>query len=98
MGKKAKAPDMSFQIEAAQKQEAEMVRQRAEIETKQQQTAVANTDKLKGLRRRQSGRGMLDMSQNTYVPQGAPTPVYRTPEETQRLTLRDMLRKTPIIK
>ncbi len=59
MGKKAKAPDMTFQIQAAQKQEAELAKQRAELDAKNSQIAVANTEKLKGLRRRQSGRSIL---------------------------------------
>lgn len=75
MGSKPKAPDMSFQIEAAQKQEAELARQRAETDLKNQQVSMANTDKLKGLRRRQAGRGMMGAPENTYVPAGAPTPV-----------------------
>lgn len=75
MGSKPKAPDMSFQVEAAQKQEAELARQRAETDAKNQQVAMANTDKLKGLRRRQAGRGMLGVPENTYVPAGAPTPI-----------------------
>ena len=75
MGSKPKAPDMSFQVEAAQKQEAEVARQRAETDAKNQQVAMANTDKLKGLRRKQAGRGMLGATENTYVPAGAPTPI-----------------------
>lgn len=75
MGSKPKAPDMSFQVEAAQKQEAELARQRAETDAKNQQVAMANTDKLKGLRRRQAGRGMMGVPENTYVPAGAPTPI-----------------------
>ena len=59
MGSKPKAPDMSFQVVAAQKQEAEVARQRAETDAKNQQVAMANTDKLKGLRRKQMGRGAL---------------------------------------
>ncbi|CAB4164404.1 hypothetical protein UFOVP831_33 [uncultured Caudovirales phage] len=59
MGKKPKAPDMSFQVVAAQKQETEVARQRAETDAKNQQVAMANTDKLKGLRRKQMGRGAL---------------------------------------
>lgn len=81
MGKKAKAPDMSFQIEAAKKQEAELARQRAETDLKNQQVSMANTDKLKGLRRKQAGRGMMGVPENTYVPAGAPTPVVPTREE-----------------
>lgn len=92
MGKKAKAPDMSFQIEAAKKQEAELAKQRAETDAKNQQVAMTNTDKLKGLRRRQAGRGMLGVFENTYVPAGAPTPA--APTEAERLVdLRAMKRK-----
>lgn len=83
MGKKPKAPDMSFQIEAAKKQEAELAKQRAETDAKNQQVAMANTDKLKGLRRRQAGRGMMGVPENTYVPAGAPTPV--APTQAERL-------------
>lgn len=83
MGKKAKAPDMSFQIEAAKKQEAELARQRAETDLKNQQVSMANTDKLKGLRRRQAGRGMMGAPENTYVPAGAPTPA--GPTEAERI-------------
>lgn len=83
MGKKPKAPDMSFQVEAAQKQEAELARQRAETEAKNQQVAMANTDKLKGLRRRQAGRGMMGVPENTYVPAGAPTPIASPRQEVQ---------------
>lgn len=74
MGKKAKAPDMSFQIEAAKKQEAELAKQRAETDAKNQQVAMDTTDKLKSLRRRQAGRSMMGTGY-TYVPAGAPTPV-----------------------
>lgn len=88
MGKKPKAPDMSFQVEAAQKQEAELARQRAETDAKNQQVAMANTDKLRSLRRRQSGR---DMAPITYVPAGAPAPV--VPTEAERIAnIRDKLR------
>lgn len=59
MGKKAKAPDMSFQVVAAQKQEVELAKQRTETDLKNQQVAMANTDKLKSLRRKQMGRGAL---------------------------------------
>lgn len=83
MGKKPKAPDMSFQVEAAQKQEAELARQRAETEAKNQQVAMANTDKLKGLRRRQAGRGMMGVPENTYVPAGAPTPIANPRQDVQ---------------
>lgn len=81
MGKKPKAPDMSFQIEAAKKQEAELAKQRAETDLKNQQVSMANTDKLKGLRRKQAGRGMMGVPENTYVPAGAPTPVEPTRNE-----------------
>ena len=83
MGSKPKAPDMSFQIEAAKKQEAELARQRAETDAKNQQVAMANTDKLKGLRRRQAGRGMLGVPENTYVPAGAPTPIAKPRQKVQ---------------
>lgn len=87
MGSKPKAPDMSFQIEAAQKQEAEMARQRAEVEAKSQQLAISSTEKLKGLRRRQAGRGTLMSPENTYIPAGPPTPpkVYRLASRQQDL-------------
>ena len=65
MGKKPKAPDMSFQIQAANKQEAELAKQRAELDAKNSQIAVANTEKLKGLRRRQSGRSVLSGATTT---------------------------------
>lgn len=52
MGKKPKAPDMSWQIQAAQKQEAALVRQQTETDLKNEQTAISNTEKLRGIRRR----------------------------------------------
>lgn len=52
MGKKPKAPDMSWQIAAAQKQEAELARQKAEMDRKNEQIAMGNTEKLRGIRRR----------------------------------------------
>jgi hypothetical protein len=52
MGKKPKAPDMSWQIQAAQKQEAALVKQQTETDLKNEQTAIRNTEKLRGIRRR----------------------------------------------
>lgn len=60
MGSKPKAPDTSAQNEAARQQIAEANRQRAEMELKQQQTAMDNTEKLKAIRRRSTGRSILD--------------------------------------
>lgn len=74
MGSTPKPPDMSAQVQAAQKQEAELARQRAEVEAKSQQLAISSTEKLKGLRRRQAGRGTLMSPENTYIPAGPPTP------------------------
>ena len=93
MGSKPKAPDMSFQVEAAQKQEAELARQRAETDLKNQQVSMANTDKLKGLRRKQAGRGMMGVPENTYVPAGAPTPVAKPFRASGRRGLAGMLEK-----
>lgn len=74
MGSTPKPPDMSAQVQAAQKQEAELARQSAEVEAKSQQLAISSTEKLKGLRRRQAGRGTLMSPENTYIPAGPPTP------------------------
>jgi len=71
MGKKPKAPDMSFQVEAAKAQEAELAKQRADIEAKQIDTSTENTQKLIGLRRRQGGR--MGERQKIYAP-FTPTP------------------------
>jgi hypothetical protein len=69
MGSKPKAPDMSFQIEAAKKQEEELARQRADIEAKKIDTATENTEKLRGLRRSQSGRlGQREVNYNPFTP------------------------------
>lgn len=75
MGSSPKAPDNSAQVQAAQKQEAELARQRSEAEAKSKQLATSSTEKLKGLRRKQAGRGTLMSPENTYIPAGPPTPV-----------------------
>lgn len=93
MGSAPKAPDMSAQIQAAQRQEAELARQRAEAEAKSKQLATSSTEKLKGLRRRQAGRGTLMSPENTYIPAGPPTPVkvVRRDSRTGGLTEEDRL-------
>jgi hypothetical protein len=72
MGSKPKAPDMSFQVQAAQAQEAELARQRADIEAKKIDTSIENTEKLRGLRRSQSGR--LGQREVNYSPLTATPP------------------------
>lgn len=59
MGSKPKAPDNSAQIRAAEAQTAELNRQNTELKAAQEKTAMENTDKLKGIRRRQGGRSLL---------------------------------------
>jgi hypothetical protein len=73
MGSKPKAPDMSFQVEAAKKQEEELARQRADIEAKKIDTSTENTEKLMGLRRRQGGRlGQREVNYNPFTPTPPP--------------------------
>jgi hypothetical protein len=71
MGSKPKAPDMRFQVEAAKTQEAELAKQRTDIEAKQVDTSRENTEKLIRLRRRQGGR--MGERQKIYTP-FTPTP------------------------
>lgn len=59
MGSRPKAPDNSAQIAAAQAQTAQLEKQNAELKAAQEKTAMENTDKLKGVRRRQGGRALL---------------------------------------
>ena len=59
MGSKPKAPDNSAQIAAARAQTALLEKQNADLKAAQEKTAMENTDKLKGIRRRQGGRALL---------------------------------------
>lgn len=59
MGSRPKAPDNSAQIAAAQAQTAQLEKQNADLKAAQEKTATENTDKLKGVRRRQGGRALL---------------------------------------
>ncbi len=59
MGSRPKAPDNSAQIAAANAQTAQLEKQNAELKAAQEKTAMDNTDKLKGIRRRQGGRALL---------------------------------------
>lgn len=59
MGSRPKAPDNSAQIAAAQAQTAQLEKQNADLKAAQEKTAMENTDKLKGVRRRQGGRALL---------------------------------------
>jgi hypothetical protein len=79
MGSKPKAPDMSFQVEAARKQEEELARQRADIEAKKIDTATENTEKLRGLRRSQSGRlaGQREVNYSPFTPTPPPPKKFR---------------------
>lgn len=60
MGKKPKAPDMSWQVQAAQQQEDRLMQQQREINAKTEQTAMSNTEKLRNIRRRALGRSILE--------------------------------------
>lgn len=60
MGKKPKAPDMSWQVQAAQLQENRLAQQQREIDIKTEQTAMSNTEKLRNIRRRALGRSILE--------------------------------------
>lgn len=60
MGKKPKAPDMSWQVQAAQQQENRLAQQQREIDIKTEQTAMSNTEKLRNIRRRALGRSILE--------------------------------------
>ena len=60
MGKKPKAPDMSWQVQAAQQQEDRLMQQQREINAKTEQTAMSNTEKLRNIRRRALGRSVLE--------------------------------------
>jgi hypothetical protein len=93
MASSPRAPDNSAQVQAAQKQEAELARQRSEAEAKSKQLATSSTEKLKGLRRKQAGRGTLMLPENTYIPAGPPTPVkvVRRDPRTGSLTEGDRL-------
>ena len=59
MGSRPKAPDNSAQIAAAQAQTQQLEKQNADLKAAQEKTAMDNTDKLKGVRRRQGGRALL---------------------------------------
>lgn len=59
MGSRPKAPDNSAQIAAAQAQTQQLEKQNADLKAAQEKTAKENTDKLKGVRRRQGGRALL---------------------------------------
>lgn len=59
MGSRPKAPDNSAQIAAAQAQTQQLEKQNAELKAATEKTAMENTDKLKGVRRRQGGRALL---------------------------------------
>ncbi len=59
MGSRPKAPDNSAQIAAAQAQTQQLEKQNADLKAAQEKTAMENTDKLKGVRRRQGGRALL---------------------------------------
>lgn len=59
MGSHPKAPDNSAQIAAANAQTAQLEKQNADLKAAQEKTAMENTDKLKGIRRRQGGRALL---------------------------------------
>lgn len=59
MGSRPKAPDNSSQLRAADAQQAELVRQNADLKAATEATARKNTDKLTGMRRRQGGRAAL---------------------------------------
>ena len=59
MGSRPKAPDNSAQIKAAEAQQQQLEKQNAELKAAQEKTAMDNTEKLKGIRRRQGGRSLL---------------------------------------
>ena len=59
MGSKPKAPDNSASIRAAEAQTAALAKQNEELKATTEATALKNTDKLTGTRRRQSGRASL---------------------------------------
>ncbi len=59
MGSRPKAPDNSAQIAAANAQTEQLAKQNADLKAAQEKTAMENTDKLKGIRRRQGGRALL---------------------------------------
>jgi hypothetical protein len=50
---------MSAQVAAANAQQEELQRQQAELKASQEAEAQKNTESLKGIRRRQSGRALL---------------------------------------
>ena len=59
MGSKPKAPDNSASIRASEAQTAALAKQNAELTAAAEATALKNTDKLTGMRRRQGGRASL---------------------------------------
>ena len=59
MGSSPKAPNNSASIKAAEAQTAALAKQEAELKAASQATALKNTDKVTGMRRRQGGRASL---------------------------------------
>jgi hypothetical protein len=56
MGRKPKAPDMSVQNRLAEAQMATLQKEQATATQKAENTAMENTNKLRGMRRRLGGR------------------------------------------
>jgi len=65
MGSSPKAPDNSASIRAANAQQAALEKQNAELKAASEATALKNTDKLTGMRRRQAGRASLIATSET---------------------------------
>lgn len=65
MGSRPKAPDNSAQLRAADAQTEQLNKQNAELKAAAEATALKNTDKLTGTRRRQGGRASLITTSET---------------------------------
>lgn len=65
MGGSPKAPDNSAQIRAANAQQTALKKQNTELKAASEATALKNTDKLTGMRRRQAGRAALITTSET---------------------------------
>ena len=67
MGSKPKAPDMSAQNRAAEKQTETLEKEEAEAKRNKETLAMENTEKLRSTRRRGQGRSSLITTSETGV-------------------------------
>jgi len=67
MGRKPKAPDMSAQNRAAEKQTEALEKEETEVKRNKDTLALENTEKLRSIRRRGQGRSSLITTSETGV-------------------------------